>query len=470
VAKEERGSFSPEDISDEIERLNRGSKKVTWNCNENLAFELVIPPTVYPPREDTDLIAQQIATLGEGNGRNALEIGCGSGALSILLCAKGWQVSACDINPYAVAASRGNLATSGFEADIVECGPGSRTRTWLQKKPFDLIIWNLPYLERPAQDSELLGPFEESSLSDLEDEGVMELLARSITCEDLLTKDGKALIVHRTDKDVQLICHRWGLAARKMATREFAEGTDIQVTCIWHPWSNSPLDRVHSTTSTNEDLLSLYSPVGSHLTTNIQTSGRGRKGRHWRSADGCYAGSWVISTGDKVDAGVLQLAAGIAVIDAIQCFTEKPLQLKWPNDILIGKRKVCGILAEGRVKGNEMRAVIGIGINLKHDAEVLTENEASLDEFVELLPEQVDMVLHASLASLLETKAAIPPVNKEGIISRASLRIKALGDVFYRGNSYTVNSIADDGKLIINHDDGPIEIDDGETIEWLNLR
>ena len=470
MAEKERRDFSPQDISDEIERLNRNSRQVIWNCDENLSFDLVIPPTVYPPREDTDLIAQQIISLGDGNGRKALEIGCGSGALSMLLCAKGWLVSACDINPYAVAASRGNLAVSGFDANIVECGPGSHNRTWLQKKPFDLIIWNLPYLERPAPDTELLGPLEEASLIDLENEGVMELLANSITCEHLLTVEGKALIVHQSDNDVQLICHRWGLAARTKATREFIEGANIQVTCIWRPWSKSPLDRIHTTTSTNEDLLSLDLPVGSHLTAKIQTSGRGRKGRHWRSADGCYAGSWVISTGEKVDAGILQLAAGLAVIDAIRCFGDIPLQLKWPNDILIGKRKVCGILAESRIKGNDMRAVIGIGINLKNDAEVLTENEAAIDEYIELTPEQIDLTLHASLASLLERKPSLPPLDNEGIILRALERIKSLGDLFYRGEVCTVHSIANDGKLILTSGDELIEIDDGEAIEWLSLR
>ena len=144
--KEERSNFSTEDISNEIERLNRKSETIVWNYGESVSFDLLIPPTVYPPREDTDLLAKQIISLGEGRGRKALEIGCGSGALTMLLCAKGWIVNACDINPYAVAASRGNLANSNLEAEIMEGGPGSEEMLWLQNKPFDLIIWNLPYL------------------------------------------------------------------------------------------------------------------------------------------------------------------------------------------------------------------------------------------------------------------------------------------------------------------------------------
>ena len=103
-------------------------------------------------------------------------------------------------------------------------------------------------------------------------------------------------------------------------------------------------------------------------------------------------------------------------------------------------------------------------------AEVLTENEAAIDEYIELLPEQIDLTLHASLASLLERKSALPPLNNEGIILRALERIKSLGDASYRGKVCTVHSIANDGKLVLTSGDELIEIDDGEAIEWLSLR
>ena len=468
--KEERSRFSTEDISNEIERLNRKAETIVWKCGESISFDLLIPPTVYPPREDTDLLAKQIISLGDGRGRKALEIGCGSGALTMLLCARGWIVNSCDINPYAVAASRGNLANSNLGAEIIEGGPGSEDMLWLQNKPFDLIIWNLPYLERPKPGTDLLGPLEEASLSDLEDDGAMEILARSISCKQLLTLDGKAFVVHRNEQDVRNICHRWGLAARKMEKLEFSEGSDIQVTCIWTPWSKSPSESIKVTTSTNEELLSRDSPVGSHLVAELQTSGRGRKGRHWLSPDGCYAGSWVVSVGKKFEAGILQLAAGLAVIDSIRCFTDQPLQLKWPNDILIGRRKVCGILAEGRIKGNDMRAVIGIGINLKNDSEVLTGNEASLDEYISLTPGEIYLALHASLASLLEEINSITPVDVKEITSRVLSNLKPLKDVFYRGKLHSITSISNDGKLIINTGDKSIIIDDSEDIEWTSLR
>ena len=78
------GVFSPEDTSQEVARLDRPSNIISWTPNVNYEFKLTIPPTVYPPREDTELLAKRIINLGPGRGRNFLEIGCGSGAISLL--------------------------------------------------------------------------------------------------------------------------------------------------------------------------------------------------------------------------------------------------------------------------------------------------------------------------------------------------------------------------------------------------
>ncbi|MEO2179396.1 MAG: 50S ribosomal protein L11 methyltransferase, partial [Candidatus Poseidoniia archaeon] len=71
-------------------------------------WEITVPHTVYPPREDTALLGRALLRLSGRCGR-AVEIGCGSGVLSILLASIGWSVTACDVNPFAVAAARGNV-------------------------------------------------------------------------------------------------------------------------------------------------------------------------------------------------------------------------------------------------------------------------------------------------------------------------------------------------------------------------
>ena len=105
--------FDSSDAEKEIERLSLRSKLVTWITPTNQEIELIIPPTVYPPREDTELIAKRISSLGPGNNRNFLEIGSGSGALSIFAASLGWKAYACDVNPYAVVATSGNASKNG---------------------------------------------------------------------------------------------------------------------------------------------------------------------------------------------------------------------------------------------------------------------------------------------------------------------------------------------------------------------
>ena len=71
--------FEPENAQNEIQFLNRNDGQIrTWN-----SVELFIPPTVYPPREDTDLLNEVLNTIPPFGTKNLLEIGSGSGALSI---------------------------------------------------------------------------------------------------------------------------------------------------------------------------------------------------------------------------------------------------------------------------------------------------------------------------------------------------------------------------------------------------
>ena len=101
-----------------------------------------------------------------------------------------------------------------------------------------------------------------------------------------------------------------------------------------------------------------------------QTRGRGRRGRTWSSPPGVgvYLSIVLRPPADAVHGrvfAILTLAAGVAVREAIHRLTGLDAQLKWPNDVLIGPRKVAGILAEGINVGTPQQTVIlGIGINV----------------------------------------------------------------------------------------------------------
>ena len=94
-------------VEKEIERTDFAPKTCTWTTPLGDKYFLKIPNTVYPPREDTNLLARTLMEFNSENGKKLLEIGCGSGVISILANTLGWEVTGCDINPLAIAASRG---------------------------------------------------------------------------------------------------------------------------------------------------------------------------------------------------------------------------------------------------------------------------------------------------------------------------------------------------------------------------
>lgn len=111
-----------------------------------------------------------------------------------------------------------------------------------------------------------------------------------------------------------------------------------------------------------------------------QTSGRGRRGRDWRSQDGNFAATLVLQPNEAPDVMALRsFVASLALFDAFVAVTARPqaFSLKWPNDVLLNGGKVAGILLEsaGFVGGRPSHIAIGIGVNLAHapDAAQLEE-------------------------------------------------------------------------------------------------
>ena len=109
-------------------------------------------------------------------------------------------------------------------------------------------------------------------------------------------------------------------------------------------------------------------PEGSVFLAEQQTSGRGRGSHTWHSAEsvGIYCSVILRPTLPPSEILVLALAAGLAVRTAIRDFDEKlDPDLKWPNDVLLDGKKVCGILAEMNAEATRVRhIVVGIGINV----------------------------------------------------------------------------------------------------------
>ena len=113
-------------------------------------------------------------------------------------------------------------------------------------------------------------------------------------------------------------------------------------------------------------------PEGALVLAEHQTAGRGRHGRAWADAAGQnLLVSLVLRppASARADLGWLPLAAALAVADAVAPRVPAgAVALKWPNDVLLGGRKVCGILAEAASAGAATTVVLGVGLNVNQAA------------------------------------------------------------------------------------------------------
>lgn len=138
-------------------------------------------------------------------------------------------------------------------------------------------------------------------------------------------------------------------------------------------WIGNRLEYFDETDSTNIRARKFAEDGAVHGTLVVadrQTGGKGRRGRQWISPGG--AGIWMSlvlrPAFAPVHASMLTLVAGMAVVKAVKNVTGLDAMIKWPNDAVLGGRKICGILTEMSTEDQYIRyVVIGIGINVNID-------------------------------------------------------------------------------------------------------
>lgn len=147
------------------------------------------------------------------------------------------------------------------------------------------------------------------------------------------------------------------------------------------PWTSVTV--VPDTGSTNADLADAARRGAAHgtvLLTDNQTAGRGRLDRAWTTPPGVSVATSVLlrPTGVPGDRWPwLSLMTGVGLVDGIRAATGLPAGLKWPNDVLIGDRKLCGLLAERFETPTGPAAVLGFGINVSMDRAELPVHTAT---------------------------------------------------------------------------------------------
>ncbi|MGD1119846.1 MAG: biotin--[acetyl-CoA-carboxylase] ligase [Dehalococcoidales bacterium] len=191
-----------------------------------------------------------------------------------------------------------------------------------------------------------------------------------------------------------------------------------------------------------------------------QTGGRGRLKQTWLSPRGNIALS-IILYPDITALPYLMMIASLAAAQSIEATTGTKTQIKWPNDILTGGKKVGGILIENEVKGSQAASIIGIGINVDlnvSDYPEIKDTAASLKSARDKTDLRLDII--KSLLTEFDRLYHLLPDGKP-IYSAWRDRLSTLGQkVKATAGNHVIEGIAESvdesGALVIRGPDGSL--------------
>ena len=188
------------------------------------------------------------------------------------------------------------------------------------------------------------------------------------------------------------------------------------MTVEWHDVLPSTMDLAHARAAEG-------APHGTAIAARVQTAGRGRRGRTWHSPAGGLWMSVVCRPSDLGGVEHLSLRVGLAVAETIErLFPDLPrLTVKWPNDLLLGGRKLAGILCEARWEGGTPAWVIAaVGLNVINSIPDEVASQATrLGEYLPgLVPERLAEPLAAAIAEAADRPGSLTAEESRQLVLR----------------------------------------------------
>ena len=207
-------------------------------------------------------------------------------------------------------------------------------------------------------------------------------------------------------------------------------------------------ERVSSTMDVLHQLAAEGAVSGTAVAASEQLQGRGSRGRTWHSPVGGLWLSVLFRPAAAEGVEVISVRVGLAVADAIQGLVPEPLQLKWPNDLMLQGRKVGGVLCEARWQGEALAWVaVGVGMNVRNtvpdELDGVAMSLATLEPRITL--EEITDPILAALRELDVGAARLSGAELERFARRDWLR----GRTISAPVAGTVRGVAQDGALVV---------------------
>lgn len=193
---------------------------------------------------------------------------------------------------------------------------------------------------------------------------------------------------------------------------------------------------------------------GTIIVADEQTAGKGRLKRVWLTPGGNIAMSVILYPDIKYLSSIIMMAS-LAVVHSIETVTGLKSKIKWPNDVLINNRKVCGILIENDVRGNKLNyTVIGIGINVNLKLGDFPEISQTATSLVDELGKEVSrlelirslLVELEKLYTVLQTGRSVYEEWRDNLITLGRKVRLDTGETVHEGTAESVNR---DGSLML---------------------
>jgi BirA family biotin operon repressor/biotin-[acetyl-CoA-carboxylase] ligase len=200
---------------------------------------------------------------------------------------------------------------------------------------------------------------------------------------------------------------------------------------------------------------------GTVVIADEQTSGKGRMQRTWLSPKGSIALSIILHP-KLAHLSSLMMVASLAVAHCIEQVTGLKPQIKWPNDVLVNGKKVCGILIESDVRGSTVDyAIIGIGINANLRPPDFPEIPSTATSLSHELGKKVSRLDTIRCLLIEAERLYLASTAGESIYQEWQDRLVTLGkqvqvksgETTYKG---IAESVASDGSLLLRQPDGSL--------------
>jgi BirA family biotin operon repressor/biotin-[acetyl-CoA-carboxylase] ligase len=225
------------------------------------------------------------------------------------------------------------------------------------------------------------------------------------------------------------------------------------------------LRETSSTNTVADELAQQGAAEGTVVVAETQYSGKGRLGRTWISPRGNLYLSVVLRPAVPVSrAPLFTLLGAVSVASAIRCHLDLPVGIKWPNDVLLKDRKVCGLLTEMSAEPDRIRHIIlGIGVNVNMDLDELPSGvRAHSTSLAAEAGRTIDrtLLLRRLLEELDRWYARVPAGEHDLLAAWRSLNVTLGREVTVRGAGQILRGHAEtldgDGRLVVRLDDGSV--------------